>query len=74
MKENLFIDHVDTDWSIRVKQAGFTLWGLGKELMAHNLGGCSISVLGRKVPLHKPLRYYYIVRNGFSLAFSKTSP
>jgi rhamnosyltransferase len=74
MNEKLFIDLIDTEWSIRAKHLGFTLWGVGSAVMTHCLGERSMNVFGRNLPIHKPFRYYYIIRNGMILALSNSIP
>lgn len=66
MREDLFIDHVDTEWCLRAKYAGWKLFGLGSARMRHSLGDDNRRVwLGRwrQVALHSPDRNYYEVRN-----------
>ncbi len=71
MDEGLFIDHVDTEWFLRAKAAGFTAYGVCEARMQHGLGETTHTVaLGgreRNVPQHKPFRYYYIFRNSVLL-------
>lgn len=60
--ENLFIDFVDTDFSIRVKAVGYKLIQFSSPIMRHELG------YSRKIGFyrfysHSPIRNYYIVRN-----------
>jgi rhamnosyltransferase len=66
MDEELFIDHVDTEWCLRAAAAGYSLFGVSVAPMLHELGEGSIKfwLFGkRSFPNHKPLRYYYGVRN-----------
>jgi rhamnosyltransferase len=70
MDETLFIDHVDTDWYLRAKSRGYTTLGVCGAEMEHSLGAYSIPVrLLREhmVPVHSPLRLYYIMRNSIIL-------
>lgn len=71
MDEELFIDHVDTEWFLRARNAGYQAYGVPSALMEHNLGEHShrLRIAGRtrNVPQHKPFRYYYIFRNSVSL-------
>lgn len=70
MDEDLFIDHVDTEWFLRAKSKGFTAYGVCDALMQHDLGEKTHQIkLGRtrNVPQHKPFRYYYIFRNSVLL-------
>jgi rhamnosyltransferase len=63
MKEELFIDYVDIEWGLRARRKGFRSFGSCGARMAHELGDPPIRFLGRKLPLHSPLRHYYHFRN-----------
>ena len=70
MDETLFIDHVDTEWGLRARARGYVLLQSCRALMEHSLGERRLRVWlirTRNVPLHKPFRYYYIVRNSVIL-------
>ncbi len=64
MEQKLFIDYVDIEWSLRAINRGYSLFGVGAARMQHDLGDELVSVLGRTIPLHSSLRYYYLIRNG----------
>lgn len=66
MREDLFIDHVDTEWCLRAGHAGWHLLGVPGAVIRHALGDATRRVwLGRwrEVALHSPVRNYYEVRN-----------
>jgi rhamnosyltransferase len=66
MDEALFIDHVDTEWCLRAKAAGYALFGVCGARLIHSLGDEVVAVwFGRKreVFVHSPLRDYYMCRN-----------
>lgn len=68
--EDLFIDHVDTEWCLRALSKGFKLFGIPSAQMFHSLGNRRKRVWvlrWRNVPYHSPFRYYYILRNGLLL-------
>lgn len=70
MDETLFIDHVDTEWGLRARARGYVLLQSCRALMEHSLGERRLRVRlirTRNVPLHKPFRYYYMVRNSIIL-------
>jgi rhamnosyltransferase len=70
MDEQLFIDQVDTEWVLRARAMGYMAWGHCAASMAHSLGESRRRVwLGRwrQVPLHKPFRYYFMIRNSVLL-------
>lgn len=66
MRDELFIDHVDTEWCARAGLAGWRMYGVPTAELRHALGDATQRVwLGRwrEVALHTPLRNYYEVRN-----------
>lgn len=60
--ENLFIDLVDTDYSMAVKRLGYSLIQLPRPIMYHSLGEVK-TIMGIKIYQHSPLRNYYMFRN-----------
>ena len=64
MENGLFIDYVDTEWCLRAKSKGYQLYGVADATMSHDLGDSLVSFMGRKLHVHSPLRYYYLIRNG----------
>ena len=71
MEEDLFIDHVDTEWCFRAAEHGFSCFGVGSAVMEHELGRQRKRLwLGRwrQIPDHPPERYFYLVRNTLWLA------
>jgi rhamnosyltransferase len=63
---DLFIDGIDLDYGLRLKQEGFHNLIVPKAKMYHNFGEpMPVKVLGRERLIHNysPLRYYYILRN-----------
>lgn len=66
MREDLFIDYVDTEWCHRANSAGYELFGTLHARMFHRLGDRSLRVwcLGwRNENAYSPLRMYYRTRN-----------
>ena len=63
MDESLFIDGVDWEWCFRAAAQGYRLFGVAAALMQHSLGDSGVKVFGRILPLHSPLRHYYVYRN-----------
>jgi rhamnosyltransferase len=74
MAEFLFIDYVDTEWSLRARQHGYRLYGVCAARMHHALGDNAIDLPGRRVALHSPLRHYYMFRNALWLARQRSVP
>jgi rhamnosyltransferase len=66
LDRELFIDHVDTEWSFRLLHAGNTLWGVPTAVFRHAMGerGMRVWLLGWRVwPARSPLRHRYLFRN-----------
>ena len=63
MREEFFIDHIDTEWGLRARCEGYRLFGVCSAAMRHGLGDRPYRFLGRYVPIHSPLRHYYLFRN-----------
>jgi len=63
MNEGLFIDYVDIEWCLRAKHLGYEPFGVFAAHMTHSLGDKHIGMLGKKITLHTPARYYYQFRN-----------
>lgn len=77
MREDLFIDHVDTDWFLRARLRGWAAYGVCAAAMEHRLGERTLRVwLGgwRVFALHSPLRHYYQFRNGAYLCLHAGYP
>jgi rhamnosyltransferase len=71
MREDLFIDEVDTEWCLRARARGYRCIGACRAMMMHTLGSDTIEInfsRSRHVPIHSPVRLYYIVRNGILLS------
>lgn len=70
--EGFFIDAVDTDWCLRARAAGYSIFAVGNARLTHRLGDdChQIWFFGRqrRILLHTPLRSYTIARNNLALA------
>lgn len=66
MRSNYFIDHVDTEWCLRARAAGYRLLVVPEARLHHRLGDSvkRLSPFGRRrVFYHAPLRDYYMFRN-----------
>jgi rhamnosyltransferase len=59
MDENLFVDHVDTDWFIRAAKKGFRTFVSRRTTMLHQLGSSTFRFpfTSRVVPIHSADRY-----------------
>jgi rhamnosyltransferase len=66
MREDLFIDHVDLEWGLRARRAGWSLYALPSVALDHHLGETVLHpwfLARRRVHLHAPVRNYYLARN-----------
>jgi rhamnosyltransferase len=65
MNADLFIDHVDLEWGVRARRAGWALRVVVGAELEHCLGDETRRVLwrSRSVHVHSPVRNYYMVRN-----------
>lgn len=70
MNSGYFIDHVDTEWCLRARVAGWRMYGVGAARLEHALGDRVIRVWffrWREVSVHSPLRDYYTLRNATAM-------
>lgn len=65
LKENYFIDCVDTEWCFRAESFGYKNYISSGAAMEHTIGDNLIKFGPLKTPLHSPFRRYHIVRNSF---------
>ena len=68
--EDMFVDQLDFDFSLRVRKAGFGIYRVAKATLYHELGDAGVprAFLGRFHTFHSPLRRYYSYRNYLLLA------
>lgn len=65
MKDELFIDYIDIEWSLRAKALGYPVFVVPSAKMAHTIGEKRISIFGRPISIHSPIRRYFMLRNSF---------
>jgi rhamnosyltransferase len=63
MKDELFIDYIDVEWSLRAKTLGYKVFISPGARMAHTIGDTRKNVIGRTISVHSPFRRYFLVRN-----------
>ena len=63
MREELFVDFIDIEWTLRAKQKGYRAIALSNVTLTHHLGDYGFRILGMTFPIHSPLRIYYYFRN-----------
>lgn len=67
MNESFFIDYVDIEWCLRAKSKGYHIKVIPAVTMQHAIGDAVIKVGRWRLPVHCPMRRYYIIRNAFYL-------
>lgn len=70
MRAELFIDHIDTEWCLRAQRSGYQCFGLEAARLDHLLGERRLRLWAgrwRQIALHRPERYYYMLRNSLWL-------
>ncbi len=72
MNEELFIDYVDVEWCFRAKSLGFKMFANPNVKMMHTIGDSRVSVFGRMISVHSPLRRYYLYRNSIYMIRNKS--
>lgn len=72
MREDLFIDRVDTEWGLRAKHMKFKSFVVPNVIMTHRVGETSVRFQNKWLYFHNDARHYYIVRNSTYLLRLKT--
>lgn len=67
MHEGLFVDYIDIEWSYRVRRGGYKLYAVPKAVMNHQIGDNRMSIFGRKISVHSPIRRYFLARNSIHM-------
>lgn len=69
MREDFFVDLVDTEWCWRAGARGYRCYGACGADMQHDFGEGTLSmpIWGRSVPYREPVRNYYAFRNSLQL-------
>ena len=60
---DLFLDYVDIEWSLRARALGFHLYVAQNLAMEHTIGDNIMFFGGRTLPIHEPIRNYLLIRN-----------
>lgn len=66
MRDDLFIDYVDTEWCLRARHLGYRVFGTAATRLNHRLGDGSFRIWAgcwRLYSDYSPLRLYYRFRN-----------
>lgn len=67
MNEDLFVDYIDVEWSYRARNKGFKLFAVPSSKMSHTVGDRRMSILGRTISVHSPIRRYFLTRNSIHM-------
>lgn len=65
MREEFFIDFVDTEWCFRALSKGYNIYISQKAFMKHNIGDDVVRIFNFNIPVHSAFRRYYRIRNLF---------
>lgn len=74
MRNELFIDWVDTEWAYRANSLGLNSYMVPSVVMRHSIGDAAVEFMGKRFNLHNPARNYYIVRNAAYLLRDRRMP
>lgn len=62
-RDDFFIDFVDHECHLRIRNAGWELWWVPEAELSHNLGAYQKKTTNGIWIEHEPYRYYYMARN-----------
>jgi rhamnosyltransferase len=77
MLEELFIDRVDTEWCLRARARGWSLFGTARATLYQRMGDGPLRVWywgWRRINVYAPVRIYYQVRNTVFLLGKDVGP
>jgi rhamnosyltransferase len=77
MDEALFIDQVETEWGLRAQRRRYRLYGVRSAVLTHGIGESFVRpwfAPGRSVPVHVPIRDYFLIRNTIAVFFRRAAP
>ena len=74
MDDGLFVDYVDTEWSLRAASLGYRLYGVPDAVMRHTIGDRVRRRFGIRIHAYSPQRLYYNIRNRFLLSRKPHAP
>lgn len=72
--ENFFLDYADFELCYRFKKYGFVCIKTQSAIFEHKIGSGYKEFLGYKFLIEKPIRNYYITRDGLRLLFLSYTP
>jgi len=74
MREELFIAYVDVEFGLRARSAGFRILACCDAHMYHSLGDHRLRLGRWIVPMHSPLRHFYLMRGAVYMQKLQTVP
>jgi rhamnosyltransferase len=74
MDDGLFVDYIDTEWSLRAASHGYRLYGIPAAVMEHTIGDRVRRIGPFRVHEYSSMRLYYNMRNRVLLARKPMSP
>lgn len=74
MQEQLFISYVDVEWGLRARSYGYQIYGSCNTHMIHNLGERRLKIGPWLIPMHSPIRHFYLMRSGVYMQKLKHIP
>ncbi|WP_151707808.1 glycosyltransferase family 2 protein [Acinetobacter junii] len=74
MKDNYFIDYVDTEWCFRAESLGYKVYISSKAVMHHRIGDKVIKGKYFTLPVHSSFRRYFIIRNSIYMLKERYIP
>lgn len=77
MDPELFIDQIDTEWGLRAQRLGMRLYGVAGAELTHGIGDSFVRpwfARSRSIPVHSPVRDYFLVRNTVEVFFRRRAP
>lgn len=63
MREDLFIEYVDTEWVFRARSLGYRSFCVPSATIVHRVGEHTMRIMGKDIYLYNVLRYRYKLRN-----------
>ncbi|EXE25490.1 MULTISPECIES: glycosyltransferase family 2 protein [Acinetobacter calcoaceticus/baumannii complex] len=63
LKDNYFIDSVDTEFCFRTISCNYAVYMSGRNFMFHNVGDKTLKIFKWDISIHSALRRYFMLRN-----------
>lgn len=67
LRNDFFIDYVDTEWCLRALSKGYVLYAVPRACMRHAIGDSVVRLWRWRLIAHSAVRRYYRIRNAFFL-------